>query len=161
MKTIFQKIVAGVAVAALFAFGAASPSQAAGVKTGILSCNVSHGWGFVFGSSRNLHCVFSPISGETEHYTGTVSKFGVDVGYSHGGVMVWQVVAPTVGEHRGALQGSYAGLTASGSFGLGLGAHALVGGFDRSIALQPLSISSERGLNVAAGIGALHLRHAA
>ena len=30
-----------------------------------------------------------------EHYTGTISKFGVDIGYTEGGVLVWGVFAPT------------------------------------------------------------------
>ncbi|HJW42237.1 MAG TPA: DUF992 domain-containing protein [Rhizomicrobium sp.] len=33
----------------------------------------------------------------------------------------------------------------------------LVGGFDKSFALQPLSVSGDRGLNVAAGVGAINL----
>jgi len=56
------------------------------------------------------------------------------------------------------LQGSYAGASAEVSAGLGLGANALVGGFDGSIALQPLSIQGQTGLNVAAGVASLELR---
>jgi hypothetical protein len=36
----------------------------------------------------------------------------------------------------------------------------LVGGLDKSIALQPLSIEGNRGLNVAAGIGSISLKSA-
>ena len=100
------------------------------------------------------------MNGETERYTGTVSKFGIDVGYTRGGVIVWEVLAPASDPGAGALQGGYAGATLSAAAGLGVGAHALVGGLHRSIALQPLSLSGERGLNVAAGIGAITLRPA-
>jgi len=137
-----------------------APADAAGVKIGVLNCNVAGGWGFVLGSSKELHCTFSPVSGDVEHYTGAISKFGIDVGYTRGGVIIWEVVAPNVDSGRGALQGSYAGVTASGSVGVGAGAHVLVGGFHRSIALQPISITGESGLNVAAGIGAITLKHA-
>ena len=137
-----------------------APADAAGVKIGVLNCDVAGGWGFVLGSSKELHCTFSPVSGDVEHYTGAVSKFGVDLGYTRGGVIIWEVVAPNVDSGRGALQGSYAGVTASGSVGVGAGAHVLVGGFHRSIALQPISITGESGLNVAAGIGAITLKHA-
>ena len=39
----------------------------------------------------------------------------------------------------------------------GVGANALVGGSNRSVALQPLSVQGQVGLNAAAGIGALEL----
>jgi len=143
----------------LAALALAAPADAAGVKAGVLNCDVAGGWGFVLGSSKQLHCTFSPVSGDVEHYTGAVSKFGVDLGYTRGGVIIWEVVAPNAASGRGALQGSYAGATASGSVGVGAGAHVLVGGFHRSIALQPISITGESGLNVAAGIGAIHLKH--
>jgi hypothetical protein len=37
----------------------------------------------------------------------------------------------------------------------------LVGGFDKSIALQPVSVEGMTGLNIAAGIGAVNLQHVA
>ena len=42
--------------------------------------------------------------------------------------------------------------------GVGLGANALLGGSNKSIALQPVSIEGNTGLDVAAGIGALKLK---
>jgi hypothetical protein len=138
----------------------AGPAGAADIKVGVLNCDVSGGWGFVVGSSKELQCVYSPVHGEQERYVGNISKFGVDIGYTRGGVIVWEVVAPTLSPAAGALQGGYAGATASASFGLGGGVHVLVGGLDRSIALQPISFVGERGLNVAAGIGAMNLRRA-
>ena len=38
-----------------------------------------------------------------------------------------------------------------------LGANVLIGGSNRSVALQPLSVQGQVGLNVAAGVGALEL----
>ena len=40
----------------------------------------------------------------------------------------------------------------------GLGANVLVGGNDRSVALQPLSIQGQVGLNIAAGIAEISLQ---
>jgi Protein of unknown function (DUF992) len=138
-----------------------TPAQAqGGVRLGTLSCNVAGGWGFVFGSSKALHCVFSRAGGPPERYTGTISKFGVDIGYTQGGVLVWGVFAPTTGIGPGALAGNYGGATASASVGLGAGANVLIGGSNRSISLQPVSIEGNTGLNVAAGIGAISLRYA-
>lgn len=156
-KNITSTVIA--AALAISGFALSGPAHAAGVKAGTLNCDVERGWGFVFGSSKNLRCVFSEVNGEEEHYEGTVSKFGVDIGYTHGGVLIWEVIAPNADAGKGALQGGYAGLTASGAVGVGAGAHALVGGFHKSITLQPISISGESGLNVAAGIAALQLKH--
>ena len=144
------------AAAAILAF--ASPAGAAGVKVGVLTCHVSSGWGFIFGSSKDLRCNFSPSArAGGERYVGTVSKFGVDVGYTAGGVLVWDVIAPTSTMRRGALAGAYAGATASATVGVGAGANVLIGGFNRSITLQPVSIEGNTGLNVAAGIGEITL----
>jgi Protein of unknown function (DUF992) len=137
----------------------AAPANAADVKIGTLTCHVASGWGFVFGSSKDMRCNFSPSSGPGEHYMGTISKFGVDVGYTSSAVIIWEVFAPNSGEKRGALQGGYGGATASATVGVGAGANVLVGGFDRSITLQPLSISGSTGLNLAAGIGAMSLKY--
>jgi hypothetical protein len=56
------------------------------------------------------------------------------------------------------LTGTYAGVGAEASVGLGLGANVLVGGSSSGIALQPLSLSAQQGVNIAAGIAALELR---
>jgi hypothetical protein len=130
-----------------------------GARVGTLSCNVAGGWGFVFGSSKALHCVFSPgPGGHPERYAGTIQKFGVDIGYTQGGVLVWGVFAPTTNVAPGALSGGYGGATASATVGVGAGANALIGGSNRTISLQPVSIEGNTGINVAAGIGAITLR---
>lgn len=147
--------------AAALAFGTAlaAPAQAAGVKVGVLTCHVASGWGFVFGSSKDIHCTYSPDKGVPERYRGSIDKFGVDIGYTQSGVIVWGVIAPTSSLRPGALEGGYGGATASATVGLGAGAHMLIGGFDKSIALQPLSVEGNTGLNVAAGIGAMSLKY--
>ncbi len=157
MANTFRTAGAALAASALLALG--SPADAAGVKVGVLTCHVSSGWGFIFGSSKDLHCNFSPSGGMGERYVGTVSKFGVDIGYTAGGVLVWDVLAPTTTIKRGALAGGYGGATASATAGVGVGANVLVGGFERSITLQPVSIEGNTGLNVAAGIGAISLHY--
>ena len=69
------------------------------------------------------------------------------------------VSQPEVKVRPGALEGEYAGATAQATVGVGLGANALTGGLDKSIALQPLSVQGSTGLNVAAGIGQISLKH--
>jgi hypothetical protein len=155
------RLLAGAAIAAVsIAYAGAASAAPHGVKIGTLACHVSSGWGFVFGSSRDLHCDFHPARGpEGERYKGSISKFGVDIGYTSGGEMIWEVFAPSSDMRHGALQGDYAGATAGAAVGVGANANVLVGGLDRSIALQPVSIEGEEGLNVAAGIGAINLSY--
>ena len=153
----------GLAAAALaisaMAFASPASADEATVKVGILNCHVEGGWGFVFGSSKDMRCTYRPSRGANEHYYGTINKYGVDIGYTEGGAILWVVFAPASTVKPGALAGDYAGATASATAAVGVGAHVLIGGFRHSITLQPVSIEGNTGLNVAAGIGALTLRH--
>jgi Protein of unknown function (DUF992) len=146
-------LAATIGIAAALATPAAAQS---GVRVGTLTCNVSSGWGFVFGSSRTLNCTFAGL-GRYEYYVGTIQRFGVDVGYIQGGVLIWTVVAPTAQIAPGSLAGTYAGGTAQATVGVGVGANALIGGSGNTIALQPLSVEGTTGLNVAAGVAAMTL----
>ncbi len=142
------------------AFAQAGTAQDKGtVKVGFLSCNVASGWGLIFGSSRELDCTFTPTSGEPEQYKGSISKFGADIGYVQSAVILWTVLAPSTTVGKGALAGHYAGATASATVGIGAGANVLVGGMHSSIALQPISIEGNAGLNVAAGIATINLHY--
>jgi hypothetical protein len=140
--------------------GGGAPAAAQGnVQVGTLTCNVAAGWGFVFGSSKAVRCTFARAGGRPEHYAGSINKFGVDIGYTQGGVLVWGVFAPSGGLAPGALSGNYVGATGSATVGVGAGANVLVGGSNRTISLQPVSIEGNTGLNVAAGIGSISLRY--
>lgn len=150
---------AAFATLALLATASGAQAKEAGVKLGVLQCSEAGGWGFVFGSSRRVNCTFSPTRARVERYVGKIEKFGIDIGYQRSGVLVWAVLAPTTNIAPGALAGGYGGLTAGASVAIGASANALIGGSDRTIALQPLSIEGTTGLNVAAGIGALSLTY--
>jgi hypothetical protein len=128
------------------------------VQSGSLTCDVSAGIGLIIGSQRNVSCTFTPsLPGPIEYYTGTISKLGVDLGVTTGGVMIWLVYAPT-NRPVGGLAGTYAGATAEASVVAGLGANVLVGGSNRTVALQPVSVSGQVGINIAAGVAGLELR---
>jgi hypothetical protein len=142
---------------------AVQPSARAALttKAGTLTCHVDRGFGFVFGSSRNLACTYTSAKDrQVQHYTGDISKFGVDIGYIESGVIVWAVLAPTTDLTAGALSGGYVGVTAGGSAGAGAGGNVLTGGSSRTLSLQPISIEGDIGLNVAAGIAAITLKYA-
>ena len=153
-----------VAGAALYAQSHAQPAapgtpQAAGksgVNAGSLTCNVAGGMGFVFGSSKALNCLLTRTDGIAERYNGTVNKFGVDLGFTKEATIVWLVFAPgQIGS--GALAGTYVGVTASGTVGIGAGANVLIGGSNKQITLQPVSVEGSIGLNVAAGFAEIQL----
>jgi len=133
-----------------------TPAQAE-VRVGVMTCDMDSGFGYVLGSSRDLDCTFMPAAGAPEHYAGTISKFGVDIGYVQHAVIVWTVVAPTVVLPPGSLAGSYGGATASATVGVGVGANVLVGGSSDTISLQPVSIEGGTGLNVAGGFASISL----
>jgi hypothetical protein len=142
----------------------ASPAAEAGtngVKAGFLKCDVAGNVSFVFGSSREITCVYDAGTGiPLDHYKGTIKKYGIDIGYQSNGVIIWGVVAPSNNVGPGALAGDYGGVSAAVALGYGIGANALIGGSSNTIALQPLSVEGMQGLNVAGGIGVLTLEHA-
>src|SRR5215510_987677 len=155
-----KRRIAAAALAAVLAgpFAAALPAEAgSGVNVGSLNCKVAGGSGFIFGSTKNLSCLFTRTDGKAERYHGVVKKYGVDLGFTEGAYMIWLVFAPGQVK-KGALAGNYAGVQGAAAVGLGLGAHVLVGGSNDQIALQPASVEGVQGLNVAAGFGQITLK---
>ena len=124
-----------------------------------LSCSVSAGIGLIVASQRNVNCNFQPDYGPPEAYTGTMTIVGVDVGFTTGSAIVWGVFTDT-NRFAGMLTGTYVGATVQATAVAGVGANALVGGSNHSVALQPLSVQGQVGLNAAGGIGALDLHYA-
>ena len=106
---------------------------------------------------KQVSCSFTPEGeGRREDYDGSISKYGLDLGLTHGSRMLWIVFTNTVAG-PGFLAGDYFGATGEATVGTGLGANVLLGGSDRTIALQPLSLSGQTGLNLAVGVAALQL----
>jgi hypothetical protein len=137
---------------------AAAQSRA---KIGTLNCDISGGIGMIVASQKAVTCMFTPSGNRRpEAYIGSISKFGLDLGATTGGRMVWAVHASTQGPERGALAGTYSGATAEATVGAGLGANVLVGGSNRSVALQPVSVQGQAGLNLAVGVAGLELKPA-
>jgi Protein of unknown function (DUF992) len=154
----FAKIAGAVVASALMLGTASSQYYGDRIQAGQLTCDIGGGIGFIIGSQRTLNCSFTPaVPGPLEFYAGTLTKVGIDIGVTTGGVMVWGVYAPT-SRPAGALAGSYGGATAEATVIAGLGANVLVGGSNRTIALQPLSLQGQAGLNVAAGVAGIDLR---
>ncbi len=150
-------LIASMAVAGALAVPVIA-QQATPAKVGALNCDISAGIGLIVASKKQVTCLFTPSNGDPkEVYVGSINKFGLDIGATSGGQMVWAVFAPT-SVKVGALTGSYVGATAEATVGAGLGANVLVGGSDRTISLQPISVQGQTGLNLAAGVADLQLQ---
>lgn len=160
MRKILNVFAAG-AVAAMVGMPVSSMAQSPNrTKVGTLTCDISGGIGVIIASKKSVACMFTPAQpGPREVYTGSISKFGLDVGATSGGEMVWSVFAPS-NKVFGALAGNYAGASAEATVGAGLGANVLVGGSNRTVALQPLSVQGQTGLNLAVGVSELVLNPA-
>ena len=143
-------LASAVALAAL----ATSPAPAqTNVQAGTLTCDVSAGIGLILTQKQTMTCSFVPVNGgPPDLYSGRIDQFGVAIGAVQQGTLVWGVLAPTTGVPHGALAGTYAGVGAQATAGVGLGANALVGGTGRAFALQPLSVQGQTGVNIAGGI---------
>lgn len=156
-RSLWTTLAASVLVIAAAAAVTPVAAQANRVQSGVLDCDVSAGIGLIIGSRKQVTCTFTPSrGGAREAYVGTIGKFGLDVGATAGGRMVWGVFAPT-NAPRAALAGSYVGASADASVGAGLGANVLVGGSNRTVALQPVSIQGQAGINLAVGVAGLTL----
>jgi hypothetical protein len=128
------------------------------VQVGVLECRGGASIGFVVGSVTNLGCVLRVEGVPEDRYIATIRKVGLDLGITQETALAWAVYAPVNRLGPGDLSGNYAGAQGSASVGVGGGGNWLVGGSNNTIALQPLSLQGQVGLNVAAGLESLELR---
>ena len=138
------------ALALALAMVPATAQQDGRTRVGTLTCAISPGVGMIVGGQRQLSCIFASARGRArDAYEGTVGTLGLDIGATSGGQLTWAVFAPTT-LRRAALAGTYAGATVGGTVGVGTGVNVLVGGSDRTIALQPISVQAQTGMNIEA-----------
>lgn len=144
--------------AAAIALGLMTVSaSAAPAKLGVLTCDVEGGWGLILGSKKTVSCVFKGTDGHIETYDGTITKLGVDVGYTASKTLVWTVFAAGNSDNEHGIAGTYIGGNVEASAAVGAGVNALVGGFDNTIALQPVSVQLQSGINAAVAVQKLRL----
>ena len=142
-----------VASAILVSGTLAASAQPAATQIGKLSCDVSAGVGMILEQKQTMRCEFTAINGgPNETYLGRFDEFGLALGVVGQGRLVWGVLAPASGLPKGALSGTYVGVSADASVGAGVGANLLVGGTGRAFSLQPLSVEGQTGLNIATGV---------
>ena len=144
----------GIAAAAAVPSFADTPK----IAVGTLTCKGHGGVGLIFGSKENMRCLFqTAVSGRSYPYNATITQVGIDIGFTGESTLVWTVLGSTTDLPANALEGSYGGVTAGATVGIGASANALVGGSSQSIVLQPVSVEGQTGLNISAGVAGLQL----
>lgn len=151
-------IAAMTALATLILAAPIADAQDAKVVAGTLTCKGQGTVGLVVGSKEELACKYAPVGGGPVHrFRGSTSRVGLDVGIRGKSVMVWTVLGSTTQIPGEQLGGNFAGVSADVAAGLGVGANVLLGGNNKSIVLQPVSVKGEVGLNIAVGVASLSL----
>ena len=159
-----QRLILVMTLCAILAGAApfASAQEKKGATVGMLRCNEASGVGMIFGSTKELSCVFSSSDKgmPPQRFTGTIKKYGIDIGFTQNAVILWAVVSTSNKFTPGDIAGSYGGVTAGVAWAAGLGANVLLGGSNKGFALQPLSVQGYNGINLAAGVTEVELRPA-
>src|SRR4051794_3480842 len=153
----FLILAAGVLATLASSIGA-NAQQMQRVQVGVLECRGGASIGFIVGSVTNLGCVLRVEGVPEDRYVATIRKIGLDLGITEETALAWGVFAPVARLGPGDLAGTYAGAQGSASLGVGGGGNVLVGGSNNSIALQPLSLQGQIGVNIAAGLESMELR---
>jgi hypothetical protein len=143
-------------VAALAASMSTAKAQSA-VESGALDCR-GRTTSYILASATELECLYTPaIGARPVPYSAQMHLIGVDVGFNQSVQMHWRVFAPTQKLGPGDLAGHYVGASANATVIVGVGANALFGGSNNTIALQPLGFQGQIGLSAAGGISSLDL----
>ena len=134
------------------------PARAETFRVGRLLCASTPRVGRVLGSVQSLRCVFYARNSPRQYvYAGRITRVGLDIGATSGGVLSWAVFARNSRIGPSTLRGSYVGASGNVALGPGIGVNALIGGSRRTIVLQPLSVERAIGFNLAAGVTRLTL----
>ncbi len=159
MHNLKQKVLFAISlVGALSIPLALAQSQQSWTQAGMLRCNLDPSVGFVIFGHQSMQCKFQPVSGTIQAYDGAINTVGLDLGVSGGGRFAWAVFGSASGIPVGALAGEYVGASGDIGLGVGVGANVLVGGSNRSVALQPVSLEGSMSVEAVAGLSQLKLR---
>ncbi|WP_170317552.1 DUF992 domain-containing protein [Paroceanicella profunda] len=146
-----------VLVASMIALGgfgvAAQAEDAAKIDVGVLTCDLTGKSNIVVLSNSQYVCTLDAQNDAWDQvYVGDIDKIGIDLNAVSQQTIKWGVLT-TSGEYNPKMmEGTYIGASADAALGLGAGAKVLVGGSGDAISLQPLSVSGQEGIGIAAGL---------
>ncbi len=148
-------------LALVAAAGAAHAESDKGIELGILTCTFENKSNVVVYSKADYKCHLDSAGHPNVEgiYHGKIHRLGVDLQWKAHEKLIWTVLAITGDKDYGPIEGDYVGAGADVSAGLGLGANVLVGGLNKSFALQPLSVSGQTGVGLSAGVEELKLTY--
>lgn len=127
------------------------------IYIGALTCNVSGSTGYVFGSTKDLDCVFLTKNGTSAQYDGKIHKYGIDLGYTKAVHSVWHVYSLGSDKAADAISGRYIGEDSTVAAGSQAGGNWLYGGRDREIAMIANGVVKDAGYNFATGVAEMSL----
>ena len=147
----------------LFLLGAPQGLAADGIKIGTLEILSVPGTrsGLFIRSSVDVTAVFTDTKGKKEYYVGeTGVKLGINLSAKDEQKISYLVFSASSDYKTGShvMEGKYFGQKASAGLGVGVGVAVLIGGFDKSFTLQPVSVETLKGWGVEAGLGYLYLQ---
>jgi hypothetical protein len=155
LRVVLTALLLGISSVPIGSGHAQSPSWS---QVGMLNCTLAPSVGLIIMSQQRMSCRFDanpPLP--PQNYNGVLTTVGVDIGVTAGGQFAWGVFSQTIGPAFGGLAGTYVGASAELTVALGGGVNILVGGSQRSVALQPFSGQGTAGLNIQAGVSGLEL----
>lgn len=138
--------------------------QKSGIQVGLVTCTVIPNTrvNLLIRSTADVECIYEN-QGKTEKYIGeTGIALGLDLSFKKDEKFAFSVIAASADVQPGAhaLAGKYVGGTLGASAGVGLSASTLIGGGDKNISLQPLSLGTSTGIGASGGIGFLYIEAA-
>ena len=125
-------------------------------KAGTLDRDVSGGVGLIIGSQKQMTCMFGRPMADNARFISAPFASSALISERQPAARWLGGIAPTT-QRFAALSGSYGGASGEATLGVGLGANVLVGGSDQTVALQPISVQGQTGLNLAVGVADLEL----
>jgi Protein of unknown function (DUF992) len=85
-----QLVALALAVTVLF-FGTRAARAQERTEVGALTCKIGPSIGALIASRRRMDCRYNPtLAGRVERYSGMITRFGLDVRVTAGGVMTWR-----------------------------------------------------------------------
>jgi hypothetical protein len=151
-----MRFCATIGFAAALAASISTAHAQSAVETGMLDCR-GRSTTYILTSVTQLNCVYSSSISRPQAYAATLRLVGVDVSFNQSTHLRWHVFAPTHRIGPGDLAGHYVGGSANATVVLGVGANALFGGSNNTVALQPVNLQGQVGFGAAAGVSALDL----
>jgi len=162
MKVLNMKYFSFLLATLVMAYTPSAIAEDAKGEVGVVTCKYIAGSkvNLLIHSSASFDCVFDH-GGVKDYYDGEAGiGLGLDLQWTEQSTMAYSVLASTGStvDWSTALNGTYTGGKASAALGVGVGAAALIGGGNDSVALVPLALEAGTGIGATAGIGYLSLK---